>query len=56
MRFSRRPSASCGTDQYFERNLSPEEMHALIKAEDNDPLRPFGEACRAEFKVMRARF
>jgi len=44
------------TDQYFERNLSPEEMHALIKAEGSDPLRPFGEACRAEFKVMRARF
>jgi hypothetical protein len=44
------------TDQYFEPNLSPEEMRALVKAEASDPMRPFGEACRAELKAMRAQF
>jgi hypothetical protein len=44
------------TDQYFEPNLSPEQMRALLKAEDSDPLRPFGEACRAELKALRAGF
>jgi hypothetical protein len=40
----------------FEPNLSPEQMRALLKAEDSDPLRPFGEACRAELKALRADF
>ena len=44
------------TEQYFEPNLSPEEMRALIKAGGSDPMQPFGEACRAELKAMRARF
>jgi hypothetical protein len=44
------------TEQYFEPNLSPEEMRALVKAEASDPLRPFGEACRAELKAMRSQF
>lgn len=44
------------TEQYFEPNLSPEDIRALIKAEGSDPMRPFGEACRAELKAMRARF
>lgn len=44
------------TDQYFEPNLSPEEMRALVKTEGGDPMRAFGEACRAELKAMRARF
>jgi hypothetical protein len=44
------------TEQYFEPNLSPEEIRALIKAEGSDPLRAFGEACRAELKAMRAQF
>ena len=43
------------TDQYFSRNLTLEEMHALAHSEDADPLRAFGEACRAELKAMRAR-
>jgi len=43
------------TDQYFSRNLTLEEMHALAHSEGADPLRPFGEACRAELKAMRGR-
>jgi hypothetical protein len=42
--------------QYFEPNLSPEQVRALLKAEGSDPLRPFGEACRAELKALRADF
>jgi hypothetical protein len=41
------------TDQYFLPNLSIDEMHALVKAERADPLRSFGEACRAELKAMQ---
>jgi type VI protein secretion system component VasK len=44
------------TEQYFEPNLSPQEIRALVKAEGSDPLRPFGEACRAELKAMRTQF
>ena len=43
------------TDQYFSRNLTLDEMHALAQSEDADPLRAFGEACRAELKAMQAR-
>jgi len=43
------------TDQYFSRNLTLEEMHALTHSESADPLRSFGEACRAELKAMRGR-
>ena len=43
------------TDQYFSRNLTLEEMHALASSDDADPLRSFGEACRAELKAMQAR-
>ena len=43
------------TDQYFSTNLTLEEMHALAHSEGADPLRGFGEACRAELKAMRAR-
>ena len=43
------------TDQYFSRNLTLEEMHALARSEGADPLRCFGDACRAELKAMRAR-
>jgi hypothetical protein len=42
-------------DQYFRPNLSVEELRALAHAEDSDPLRTFGEACRTELKAMRAR-
>jgi hypothetical protein len=42
------------TDQYFSRNLTLDEIRDLARSEGADPLRTFGEACRAEFKSMRA--
>ena len=42
------------TDQYFSRNLTLEEIRDLAHSEGADPLRTFGEACRAELKAMRA--
>jgi hypothetical protein len=43
------------TDQYFSGNLTVEEMRQLAHANDADPLRKFGEACRIELKSIRAR-
>jgi hypothetical protein len=40
------------TDQYFESNLTVEQMRALARSNDADPLKPFGEACRAELKAI----
>ncbi len=40
-------------EQYFEPNLSVEEVRALAKSTKGDPLKAFGEACRAELKSMR---
>ena len=42
------------TEQYFSNNLTVEEMRALASLEEADPLKAFGEACRAELKSMRA--
>ena len=42
------------TEQYFSPNLSPEDMRALVRSAETDPLKPFGEACRAELKSIRA--
>jgi len=42
------------TDQYFSRNLTLDEMRQLTHSESADPMRAFGEACRVEFKKMRA--
>jgi hypothetical protein len=42
------------TEQYFSPNLSPEEMRAIARSLEKDPLKPFGEACRAELKLIRA--
>ena len=41
------------TDQYFSRNLTLDEIRELARSERADPLRTFGEACRAELKSMR---
>ena len=42
------------TEQYFSPNLSVEEMRALIRSGwSADPLKSFGEACRAELKSIR---
>ncbi len=41
------------TAQYFKPNLSLEQLRELVEAgSDADPLKPFGEACRAELKSM----
>ena len=42
------------TDQYFAKNLTVEELRQLAHSEQADPLRDFGEACRAELKSLRA--
>jgi hypothetical protein len=42
------------TEQYSSSNLSLEEVRALVqKGGNEDPLRPFAEACRSELKSMR---
>ena len=41
------------TDQYFAKNLTVEELRELAHTEQADPLRDFGEACRAELKSLR---
>lgn len=41
------------TDQYFSRNLTVDELRHIARSDEADPLRPFGEACRAELKSMR---
>jgi hypothetical protein len=43
------------TEQYFAQNLSVEELRALVRSGEADPLRAFGEACRAELKSIRTR-
>ena len=43
------------TQQYFSRNLTVEQLRELALSQDADPLKSFGDACRAEFKAMRAR-
>jgi hypothetical protein len=42
-------------DQYFSQNLTVQEMRQLAHSADADPLKAFGEACRAELKSIRAR-
>jgi hypothetical protein len=41
-------------DQYFSRNLTVEEMRQLARSASGDPLKTFGEACRAELRSIRA--
>jgi hypothetical protein len=41
------------TDQYFASNLTVEELRQLAHTQQADPLREFGEACRAELKALR---
>ena len=40
------------TDQYFASNLTVEELRALARSEQVDPLKSFGDACRAELKAI----
>ena len=40
------------TDQYFSVNRSVQELRELAHSAEADPLKAFGEACRAEFKTL----
>ena len=41
------------TDQYFSRNLTVDELRHMTRSDQADPLRVFGETCRAELESMR---
>jgi hypothetical protein len=41
------------TEQYFAEPLTVEEVRRLARSESADPMRPFGEACRAELAKLR---
>lgn len=43
------------TDQYFDKNLSVEELREVARSANADPLKRFGEACREEFARLNAR-
>ena len=43
------------TERYFARNLTVDEMRQLATSANADPIKAFGEACRAELKSIRAR-
>lgn len=43
------------TEQYFAKNATVEELRDLTRSEDADPMKAFGEACRAELKALRGR-
>lgn len=42
------------TDQYFATNLTIDELRALARSNQADPLKVFGEVCRAELNVILA--
>jgi hypothetical protein len=42
------------TEQYFSSNLTVEEMRLIARSRDGDPLKAFGEACRAELASISA--
>jgi hypothetical protein len=41
------------TDQYFSSNLTVDELRRVARSTSADPMRAFGEACRAELHSMR---
>jgi hypothetical protein len=43
------------TEQYFCEPLTVEDVRRLARSESADPLRAFGEACRAELERLRGR-
>ena len=43
------------TEQYFSSNLTVDEMRQIARSGDGDPLKAFGEACRAELASISAR-
>jgi hypothetical protein len=40
-------------EQYFSPNVSIEEFRTIALSREADPLKSFGEACRAELKAIR---
>jgi hypothetical protein len=42
------------TDQYFASNLTVDELRELARSDRADPLKDFGEACRAELETIWA--
>jgi hypothetical protein len=42
------------TEQYFAANMTVEEMRRIALSDEADPLKAFGEACRAELLAMSA--
>ena len=41
-------------EQYFSSNISLEEIRAMTQSLEGDPLKSFGETCRAELQSIRA--
>jgi hypothetical protein len=41
------------TEQYFSDNLTVDELRRIARSTEADPMRSFGEACRAELGSMR---
>lgn len=41
------------TDQYFSANLTAQELFTLARSPQTDPLKEYGEACRAELNAIR---
>jgi len=41
------------TEQYFAKELTLDQMRELALSDAADPLKPFGEACRAELLSLR---
>jgi hypothetical protein len=42
------------TEQYFSDKLTLDDLRRIALSGDGDPLKAFGEACRAELKSLRA--
>ena len=42
------------TDQFFDGNITVEELRVLTRSHQADPLQPFAEACRAELDSLWA--
>jgi hypothetical protein len=41
-------------EQYFSPNVTLDQIRAVTRSFEADPLKSFGEACRAELKAIRA--
>ena len=44
------------TEQYFSGNVAVPDLREIRRAVESDPLRSFGEACRAELLAIRRQF